>query len=57
MSNKRGFSVHFDRLDEFLKSQDISLDERNLAELTHRYVGNNLELLQKPLLLTFNELE
>ena len=57
MSIKRGFSVHFDRLDEFLKSQDISLDERNLAELTHRYVGNNLELLQKPLLLTFNELE
>ena len=57
MSIKRGFSVHFDRLDEFLQSQDIRLDQKDLAELTYRYVGNNIELRSKPVSLTFNELE
>ena len=55
--NLKGFTVRFDRLDDFLATQGIYLDVPRLNELSHRYTGNNLELRSTPILLSFSELE
>ena len=55
--NNRGLSVHFEHLNEFLKSQQISLAKAGIAELTHRYVGNNAELRSRPVELSFDEVD
>ena len=52
-----GFSLRFDRLDDFLLTQRIYLDEPLVNELASRYVGNSLQARSEPIMLTFMELE
>jgi len=43
-SSLKGFAIRFDRLGDFLSSQNIYLDEPSLMELGFRYTGNSLEM-------------
>ena len=57
LKKRGGFSMRFDHLGDFLKSQGLSLNKASLRKLAHRYVGNNAELRSQPVMLNFSELE
>ena len=57
LAAKKGFTMRFDRLGDFLLTQGIYLDEPSVDKIASHYLGNSMELRSTPIVLSFVELE